>query len=136
VTNKLRDKGELEAVGGPVYITKLTDGAYSDAVADYYSAIIKEKYLRREYVRIASELESKSFDESIDVSELIEFAESSLFKVSDCTHSKEPEHISKGIDEVLIDVEKIQSNEKKLIGIPSGITNIDRSTGWWQPSDL
>lgn len=136
VTNRLRDKGELEFVGGPLYITKLTDGIYSDSMVDYYAAIIREKYMRREYIRVSSELTTKSYDESVDVSELIEFAESGLFNISDLSQSKEPSHISKSLDEVLIDIEKIQNKEKLLVGIPSGFTKIDRATGGWQPSNL
>jgi replicative DNA helicase len=136
VTNRLRDKNELDSVGGPVYITQLTNNVYSDSMVENYAAIIKGKYLRREYIRISSELTGMSFDESFDLSELIEFAENSLFKVSDFTQKKEPGKLSKFIDEVLINVEKIFKKEKKLIGIPSGYTNVDRSTGGWQPSDL
>jgi replicative DNA helicase len=136
LTNKLRDKGQLESVGGPVYITKLTEGVYSDKMADNYAAIIKEKYLRREYIRIASELHGLSFDESFDLAELIDFAENSLFKISDFTQLKEPETIAKCIDEVLEDVEKIYKKEKTLIGVPSGFTKIDRITGGWQPANL
>lgn len=136
VTNKLRDKGELESVGGPLYITKLTDSVYSDAMSEHYAAIVKEKYLRREYIRISTELIDQSFDDSFDLSELIEFAETGLFTVSDFSHTKEPEHVSKGIDEVLINIDKIQKKEKKLVGVPSGFTNIDRITGGWQPSNL
>lgn len=136
VTNKLQEKGVLEFVGGPLYITKLTDGVYSDSMAEYYAAIIREKYMRREYIRVSSELVTKSFDECIDLSDLIEFAENGLFNISDLSQSKEPEHISKSIDEILIDVEKIQSKEKKLVGIPSGFTEVDRATGGWQPANL
>lgn len=136
VTNRLRDKGELEFVGGPLYITKLTDGIYSDSMVDYYAAIIREKYMRREYIRVSSELTTKSYDESVDVSELIEFAESGLFNISDLSQTKEPLHISKSLDEVLTDIEKIQNKEKLLVGIPSGFTKIDRATGGWQPSNL
>jgi replicative DNA helicase len=136
VCNQLRDNNELESVGGPVYITKLTDAVYSDIMAEHYAAIIRDKYMRREYIRVSTILQDRSFDESIDTSELIEFAESSLFEISDFSQTREPEHITKGIDQVLINTQKIQSHEKKLVGIPSGFTKIDRTTGGWQPTDL
>ena len=136
VTNKLRERNELDSVGGVIYVTQLTEGIYSDALAEHYSLIIKEKYFRREYIRISSELSDMSLDESIDLGELIEFAESNLFSISENTHSKEPEHISKSIDEVLVNTQKIQAKEKKLVGIPSGYSKIDRITGGWQPGNL
>ncbi len=136
VTNLLRDTGELELVGGPVYLTKLTDGVYSDAMVEHYSMIIIEKYQRREYIRIASEIINKAFDDRYNLSDITEFAENSLFGISDLSQAREPEQLSKGIDEVLINTEKIQAREKKLIGIPSGYTKIDMVTGGWQPSNL
>lgn len=136
VTIKLRDKGQLESVGGPLAISKLTDAVYSDAMAEHYAAIIRDKFMRREYIRMSQELIGKSFDESFDTCELIEFAENGLFEISNFIQSRDPQHISKGIDEVLINTQKIQSKEKSLIGVPSGFSNVDRITGGWQPSNL
>lgn len=136
VTNKLRSNNELEAVGGALYITHLTDAVYSDAMAEHYAAIIKEKYYRREYIRISAQLSDMASDDIIDLAEMIEFAESSLFSISEDSHVKEPEHISKSIDEVLVNTQKIQAKEKKLVGIPSGYSKIDRITGGWQPGNL
>jgi replicative DNA helicase len=99
-----------------------------------HSLIIKEKYLLREYIRISYELQHKAYEE--DLSDVMEFAESSLFKLSDFTHSKEAKSLYNLIDDVLDDVEKVMSKEKSLIGIPSGFLSIDRITGGWQPGNL
>lgn len=136
VTNRLRDKGELEAVGGPVYMTKLTGNIYTDQMTSYYSLIVKEKYIRREYIRISSELQGKSFDDSQDLADIVEYAESSLFNVSNFSQNKDPELLSKCIDDLLIEVQKIYTKEKSLVGVPSGFTKIDRLTGGWDESNL
>lgn len=134
VTEQLRKDGMLEVAGGIMYITKLTEHIFSDQQAEQYAMLIKEKYLLREYIRISYEIIDKSYQE--DISDVIEHAEGSLFRLSDFTQSKEPRQISNCIDELLADVEKIYTKEKSLIGIPSGYTSIDRKTGGWQPGNL
>lgn len=134
VTEQLRKSGMLDFAGGAMYITRLTEQIFSDQQAEQYAMLIKEKYLLREYIRISYEIIDKSYQE--DISDVIEHAEGSLFRLSDFTQSKEPRQISNCIDELLADVEKIYTKEKSLIGIPSGYTSIDRKTGGWQPGNL
>lgn len=136
VMNRLRDKGELDSIGGPVYLAKLGNGFLSDAMAPIHALVIKEKWLRREYIRVSDEITKSSFDNSIDFADVIEYAESSLFELSDFTQSKEPERIDKCVDQVLAEVVQISNKEKSLVGVPSGFTSIDRITGGWQPGNL
>lgn len=134
VTEQLRKSGMLDIAGGIMYLTKLTEHIFSDQQAEQYALLIKEKYLLREYIRISYEIIDKSYQE--DISNVIEHAEGSLFRLSDFTQSKEPRQIVNCIDELLADVEKIITKEKSLIGVPSGYTSIDRKTGGWQPGNL
>lgn len=134
VAEQLRKTGQLEYAGGFMYLTKLTEQIFSDKQAEQYALLIKEKYLLREYIRISYEISDKAYME--DISDVIEHAENSLFKLSDFTQSKESRQISTCIDELLKDVELIFTKQKSLIGIPSGYTSIDRKTGGWQPGNL
>ena len=134
VTEYLRSKEQLEEAGGLLYLTELTGSIFSNSMIIHHSLLIKEKYLLREYIRIGYELQNKAFEE--DLSDVSEYAESSLFQLSDFTQTKEPRAIDKCIDELILEVEKIYNKEKSLIGIPSGFTSIDRITGGWQPGNL
>lgn len=134
ITDDLRKKGHLDQVGGILGLTKLTNNIYTSSLIDNHALIIKEKFLLREYIRVSAEVTNKSFTE--DLSDVAEFAESELFKLSDFTQVKEPVKLSRCIDELLIEVEKIYKKEKSLVGIPSGFTKIDRITGGWQPGNL
>lgn len=134
VTEQLRKNNELEKVGGFTCIAQLTEKIFSDQQIEHHALLIKEKYLLREYIRVGSEIINKAYED--DLSEVIEHAENSLFKISDFTQSKEPRKLSQCIDELLIEVEQIFNKEKSLIGVPSGYTQIDRRTGGWQPGNL
>lgn len=136
VTNHLRDTGQLEQIGGPVYIVNLTNNVFTDKMLDRYSLIVKEKYLKREFIRVSSEIQGRAFDDSILLDELIDYSESELFAISDVTQTNEVEKLSRIIDAQLIEIQKVCTKEKNLTGVPSGFLNIDRATGGWQEENL
>jgi replicative DNA helicase len=136
VTNHLRNQGELDRIGGPIYITKLIGNVFSDQMAPNYALILREKFIRREYIRLSQEIQNLAFDDSQDLADVIEFTESGLFKVSDITQVREAEHLRVLIGQEIEEVKKIMNKEKKLTGIPTGYTKIDRITGGWQDGEL
>src|SRR5690606_35541392 len=82
ITNELRKRGELEVVGGPYYITQLTNRVASAANIEFHARIISQKYIQRELIRISTEIITDAFDETSDVFSLLDNAESSLFAVT------------------------------------------------------
>lgn len=134
VTDKLTKSGLLEAVGGPVYIVTLTNKIVHSGHAFNMALIVKEKYLAREYIRIAHQLSDKAFVD--DIADVTMFAENEIYKLSESTQRSEFCHISVPIDEQLIEIDKIMKKEISVIGIPSGFTSIDRITSGWQNGDL
>ncbi|MCB0402732.1 MAG: replicative DNA helicase [Flavobacteriales bacterium] len=136
VTNELKQRGELEIVGGPYYITQLTNRVASAANIEYHARIIAQKYIQRELIRISSEIITDAYDETTDVFTLLDKAESSLFSVAEGNIRKNYETMSDLIRESLKQIEEAKSQESGVTGIPSGFTALDRITSGWQPSDL
>lgn len=136
VTENLRDNKEIESVGGPISITKLTTKFVSSANMVEYSLIIKQKYIQRELIRVSTELQSRSFDDTYDVAELFEYAETELLRISGMTQKKEASKLGKLIDRVIDRIQKIINHEIKLIGMPSGFIEIDRKTGGFKEGEL
>jgi replicative DNA helicase len=134
VTDDLRKKNQLDSIGGPLVLTALTNNIYTNQMIVHHSLIVKQKYLLREYIRIGQGISESAF--TGDLSDVAEYAESSLFQLTDFTQNKEPRAIDKCVDDLILEVEKIYNKEKSLIGIPSGFTSVDRITGGWQPGNL
>ena len=82
VTQELKDRDQLEEIGGPAYITQLTRRVASAAHIEFHARIIAQKFIQRELIRVSTEIQSKSYDDTLDVDELINFSESSLFKIA------------------------------------------------------
>ncbi|MCK5822616.1 MAG: replicative DNA helicase [Bacteroidales bacterium] len=136
VTEELRNKGELDEIGGPFYITQLTNRVASAAHIEYHARIVAQKFIQRELIRISSEIQKRAFDESTDVVDLLDFSESELFKVAEGNIKRETAKINVVIQQAIKKIEEASKREDGLVGIPSGFTNIDRITSGWQNSNL
>ncbi len=136
VTNELKQQGELEIVGGPYYITQLTNRVASAANIEYHARIIAQKYIQRELISISTQIITDAYDETTDVFTLLDKAESSLFSVAEGNIRKNYETMSDLIRQSMKQIEDAKSKEAGVTGVESGFTALDRMTSGWQPSDL
>jgi replicative DNA helicase len=136
VTQELKDRGQLEEVGGPAFITQMTRRVASAAHIEFHARIIAQKHIQRELIRVSSEIQSRAYDDTIDVDDLIDFSESSLFKVAETNIKKETVPIRPVLKEALDLIEEARLREDGLQGVPSGFNKVDRHTLGWQKSDL
>ncbi len=136
VCNELSRLKMLEDVGGYVYISQLTTKVASAAHIEFHARIIWQKYIQREIIRISSTIQTKSFDESSDVNDLLQEAESSFFLLSQGTIKNEVTQIAPVIKEAIELLQKNMLRADGLTGVASGYSALDRVTSGWQNSDL
>lgn len=136
VTQKLRSKGELELAGGPYYISQLTNRVASAAHAESHARIIAQKYILRELIGISSKVIQKAYDETTDVFELLDEAESGLFSVAEGNIRKNYDKMSTLIKQAAEEIEVAMNRDDGVSGIPTGFTALDRVTSGWQRSDM
>lgn len=136
VTQELRDRSELDLVGGPLYITQLTAKVASAAHIEFHARIIAQKHIQRELIHMSSEIQAKSYQDSIELEDLIDFAESSLFKVTEGNISKESVPVKPVISEAIELMKENSVKPEGMSGVPSGFTGLDRITSGWQKTDL
>ena len=136
VTERLKVEKNLGKVGGATYLAQLTQKVGSAANVEFHAKIIAQKYVQRELIRSATEIQRRSYDESTDVTELIGFAEGEIFKVAD-GHVKRSVQASRDVlARAIAKIEEASKNDSAYNGVSSGFTGIDRVTLGWQPSDL
>ena len=92
VTDELRQSGELELIGGPYYIAMLTNRVSSSANIEFHTRIILQKHIQRELIRISSAIIKDAFEDTTDVFELLDRAESNLFAVSETSIRRNVNH--------------------------------------------
>jgi len=136
VTQELKQRGELDVIGGAYFITQLTNRVASAANIEFHARVIAQKYIQRELIRISSNIITDAYDETTDVFTLLDKAETSLFSVAEGNIRKNYDSMSDLIREAIQKIETAKNQEAGVIGVPSGFTSLDRVTSGWQPSDL
>lgn len=136
VTNHLKSTGDLEAVGGPYYISQLTNRVVSSANIEYHSRIILQKYIQRQLIQISSETIKDAYEDSADVFDLLDTAENKLFQISENNLRRNYDQMPDLVKLAIDDIEKAKNAGSALRGVPSGYTELDRITQGWQKSDL
>jgi replicative DNA helicase len=122
-------------VGGDYYLVQLTQKVSSSAHIEYHARIILQKYIQRSLIKISTEIIEDSYDETQDVFDLLDTAESKLYDVTQGNIKKSTETAQSLVIQAKKKIEEI-SNKDGLSGVPSGFSDVDKLTSGWQPSDL
>ena len=136
VADQLARTGQLEEIGGPAYIAEISSRVASSAHVEYHARIIAQKSLARQLIQFASDVETKAFDETIDVDDLMQHAEGALFELSQKDMKKDYTQIDPVVAQAVKVIQEAAKNKDGLTGIPTGYHGLDDKTSGWQPSDL
>jgi len=138
VTEHLRKLDQLDQVGGVFYITNLISKISSAANIEEYALIINQKYLAREGIRISSEINGKCYDDSIDISDVLDYAYQCFDKINDSTLHGRTRTFAENIQNSLDKYEKrVVDKEKGLQAyITTGIGKLNKILIGWKPGDL
>lgn len=136
VTEQLRNNAKLDEAGGAVRVSELTSRVSSAANIEYHARIVAQKYLSRELISYSSQIGTLAFDESIDVYDLMQEAESKLFEMSRNTLKREVVQIDPVISEAIGKIQEAANREDGMSGLRTGYTGLDKLTSGWQNSDL
>lgn len=135
VSSQLKKNGKLELAGGDFYLIQLTQKIASSAHIEFHSRIILQKFIQRSLIRISSEIIEESYDETTDVFDLLDKAESKLYEVTQGNIKRSSETAQSLVLQAKKRIEEIAGKEG-LSGIATGFEKLDEVTSGWQPSDL
>jgi len=136
VAEELRSREELEMVGGPYYVTKLTNTVVSSAHIDAHARIVLQKFIQRELIRISGEIIGDAYEDSTDVFDLLDDAESKLFEITNNHLRKDYNSIDTVLVNTIKRIEDLRQRNEDVTGVPSGFSGLDRVTYGWQNTDL
>jgi len=138
VVQQLKKTGELEVIGGAYYITTLSGKAINSGL-EFNCAILKEKYLFRELIRISAEVSKSSYEETSLLYDNINFIENEIDRIYNVLNSNKNNKIYKDIVKSSIDElkERIKLHKSgEMSGIKTGLFDLDKLTNGWQKKDL
>jgi replicative DNA helicase len=123
-------------IGGAYYVTKLTNAVVSTANIETHSRIILQKFIQRELIRISGEIIGDAYEDSTDVFDLLDDAESKLFEITNNHLRKNFDSIDTVLVKTIQRIEDLRHKQEEITGVPSGFPSLDRITYGWQPTDL
>lgn len=136
LTNKLRESGHLEAIGGATYLAALVDEVPMAANAQHYAKIVHDKACLRRLIEKANDITKQCFEDRGNVDEILDFAESAIFEISENKIKPAFYPLSKIIEENIDTLEERQGNKSLITGIATGFNDLDSLTSGLQKSDL
>lgn len=135
VTERLREDGALEKVGGTVALARLTSGIGSAANIEYYIRILQQKTIQRDLIAAGYKMLKNAFDETCDVDNLIQESQDSVYRAVQGNMRSAYVPFADSLNKAL---ERIQRSQEStgLTGIPSGFPSLDAITMGWQDGNL
>src|SRR6187551_1061721 len=136
VVEELKFREELDLVGGPYYVSQLTNAVVSSANIEAHCRIVVQKFIQRELIRISGEIIGDAYEDSTDVFDLLDSAESKLFEITNNHLRKNFDTIDSVLVKAIQRIEDLRHKNEDVTGVPSGFTELDRVTYGWQNTDL
>jgi len=132
----LRDKKQIDAVGGAVYLASLVDTVPSAANIVHYSKIVKEKAILRNLIGTATDILTKSYNAGSDVDGLLDEAEHAIFEISENKIKPSFSPLKDLIKDSFRTIERLYEKKELITGVPTGFEKLDEMTSGLQRSDL
>jgi len=136
VTNLLKDRKQLEDIGGASYLSSLVNSVATPAHIVSYAKTVHKKRVLRELISISYNISNLGYREDEDIDMLLDEAEKSIFSITQDSQSKAFAHIKNTLNDAFERIEKLHQSDKTLRGVPTGFKTLDRILSGFQNSDL
>jgi replicative DNA helicase len=127
---------KLESVGGPGFLTRLSNEVPSAANANQYVEIVRNKSTLRQFISTTHSLVEEGYSDVPDVDSFLDRAEREIFSITQEGVTNEYEEIREVIKGAYEQLESLYETTEKVTGVPSGFVDLDEITAGWQDSDL
>ncbi len=132
----LKDKKQLDSVGGAAYLASLVDNVPSAANIAHYAKIVKEKAILRHLISTATEILTNSYNTGAEVDDVLDKAEHAIFEISENKIRPAFFPIKSIIKDSFKTIEKLYERKELITGVPTGFEKIDDLTSGLQKADL
>ena len=136
LTDELDRREHLAEIGGPAHLTSLINATPTSIHVEYYARIVERTAILRRLIDAAGQIAKLAYQDVDDVDEVVDQAESIIFGVSEKRVSRELVPIRQVLDEFYDRIEYLSAHQGEMIGIPTGLADLDKLLGGFQRSDL
>lgn len=135
-SNRLKEKGLLEEIGGNSYLTELVNQIPTAAHISNYAKIVQRKKVLRDLISSSQEIESLGYDETEEIDVLLDRAERRIFGVAQKSLGQTFIPVKATLEDAFKRIERLSHHEGGLRGLATGFTSLDNMLAGLQNSDL
>jgi replicative DNA helicase len=128
IQQRLKDRNQLEGVGGLPYISSLADAVPSAANLNYYVEIVREKYLLRRMIQTCTEVVSRMYDQEGEVDTLLDEIERDVLKINEERSESSTQTIKDLVHKAINTIEEYHQRQGMLTGLSTGYPDLDKMT--------
>jgi replicative DNA helicase len=137
VASLLNDRGQLEAVGGGVFLVSLSEEVGFATNVEAYARRVRDKAILRRLLSCSQEIAGQCLSPVENIGEFLDAAEQKIFEVAEAKVRPGFRPLSALVDSEIATLEAIWGRKDgSLTGVPSGFIDLDNYTAGFQPSDL
>ena len=136
VSNRLKEKKQLDEIGGHSYLASLANSVPTAAHIAHYAKIVQKKSTLRRLIDAASQIVSSGFNETEEVDKILDEAEQKVFSVSQKHIRQDFIPIKPILSEAFDRIDELHKHKGKLRGLPTGFVDLDNTLAGMQKSDL
>ncbi len=136
LTEELKRRGQLDDIGGVVYLAKLSSEVATAANIDFHARIVLERALSRKLIEAASGIIEWAYAADEDVQTLIDRAEQQLFSLSENQLGAGFEPLTKVMGDAFEHIERIHAKTGTVLGVDTGFAALNELTSGFQKGDL
>jgi replicative DNA helicase len=136
LTDELERCDQLAAVGGSALLTSLINATPTSIHVEYYARIVERTAILRRLIDAAGQIAKLAYRDVDDVDEVVDQAESIIFGVSEKRVTRDLVPIRQVLDEYYDRIEYLSQHQGEIVGIPTGLVDLDKLLGGFQRSDL
>lgn len=136
VSNRLKEKGYLDQVGGVTYLTSITNMIPTTSNVKVYAEIVKKNSTLRKLIKASNDIISMGYEASHSLDDILNVAEKKIFDISQDRMSEDFKPISEVLTSVTAMIENVYSKGSDLTGLDTGFIDLNKKLGGFHKSDL
>jgi len=136
LSNRLKERGQLEEVGGNSYLTELVNSVPTASHVLNYAKIVQRKRILRNLIEASHEIGLLGYNETEDTDLLLDQAEKKIFSIAQRSLSQNFIPVKATLEDAFERIERLSRHEAGLRGLPTGFTDLDNILAGLQKSDL
>ena len=136
LSDYLKDKSQLDSIGGLSYLAQIVDAVPTTANVRYYIDIVKDKGVRRLLIKNAGMIIRNGYDTGMELGEVVDESQRLIFAIAEARQNQQAFLVKGLLREAIGTIEKLSERKESITGVTTGFIDLDKHTAGLQKSEL